>query len=66
MIVRFETIKTTIKYLGYDLFRSMNDEFESEGTRYNYASTLDKFYEYLEMIGEVDSNPVESVLPRMG
>jgi len=52
--------------LTLDLFRAMNDEFESEGTRYNYASTLDKFYEYLEMIGEVDSNPVESVLPRMG
>lgn len=52
--------------LTLNLFRSMNDEFESEGTRYNYASTLDKFYEYLEMIGEVDSNPVESVLPRMG
>jgi len=49
-----------------DLFRAMNSEFKSEGTRYNYASTLDKFYEYLEMIGEVDSNPVESVLPRMG
>ena len=49
-----------------DLFRAMNDEFESEGARYNYASTLDKFYEYLEMIGEVNSNPVESVLPRMG
>jgi hypothetical protein len=52
--------------LTVDLLGAMNDEFKSEGTRYNYASTLGKFYEYLEMFGEVDSNPVEKVLPRMG
>lgn len=52
--------------LTLDLFRQMNDEFEAEGSRYNYASTLVAFYEYLEMIGEVDSNPAEAVLPRMG
>lgn len=49
-----------------DVFRSMNEEFQSEGARYNYASTLVAFYEYLEMIGEVQSNPAEVVLPRMG
>ncbi len=52
--------------LTLDLFREMNTEFESEGARYNYASTLVAFYEYLEMIGEVKSNPAELVLPRMG
>jgi hypothetical protein len=52
--------------LTLDLFRKMNGELEAEGARYNYASTLVSFYEYLEMIGEVDSNPAEKVLPRMG
>ncbi|WP_136690063.1 hypothetical protein [Halorhabdus amylolytica] len=52
--------------LTLDLFREMNGELEAEGARYNYASTLASFYEYLEMIGEVDSNPAEKVLPRMG
>ncbi|SDJ59280.1 site-specific integrase [Natronorubrum texcoconense] len=52
--------------LTLDLFRAMNEELESEGSRYNYASTLKSFYGYLEMTGEVDSNPAEAVLPRMG
>ena len=52
--------------LTLDLFRGLNATYPSEGARYNYASTLAEFYDYLEMIGEVDSNPVEEVLPRMG
>ncbi len=52
--------------LTLDLFRGLNDKFLSEGTRYNYASTLASFYEYLELVGEVESNPAEMVLPRMG
>lgn len=52
--------------LMLSLYREMNSELKSEGARYNYASTLASFYEYLIMIGEVDSNPAEDLLPRMG
>ena len=52
--------------LTLDLMRGLNNNLESEGARYNYASTLSDFYEYLTMIGEADSNPLEMVLPRMG
>jgi len=52
--------------LMLDLFRGLNANYPSEGARYNYASTLAAFYEYLELIGEVESNPAEMVLPRMG
>lgn len=52
--------------LTLDLMKGLNATLESEGSRYNYASTLSDFYEYLVMIGEADANPLELVLPRMG
>lgn len=49
-----------------DLFRRMNSEFNSGGGRYNYASSLKKFYAYLEMFDKVEHNPAKQVLPKMG
>lgn len=48
-----------------DLFKRMNRELESEGARYNYASTLVEFLDYLELLGEIDGHPVDDVLARM-
>lgn len=48
------------------LYTAMNDRFPAQGTRNNYASTLASFYDYLDMIGEVSSNPADKLLPRMG
>lgn len=56
-----EDVQLTLK-----IFRGLNEELESEGARFNYGSALDKFYEYLEMIGKVDSNPAGVLLHRMG
>lgn len=49
-----------------NLYTAMNGEFESEGTRYNYATTLASFYDYLHLLEEVETNPAAAVLPRMG
>lgn len=54
-------VQLTIK-----IFRGLNEELESEGARYNYASSLDYFYDYLDLIGKADSNPARDLLPRMG
>lgn len=47
-----------------DIFEQMNRELESQGARYNYASTLVSFLDHLEMLEEIDGHPVDEVLAR--
>lgn len=51
-------------YALRDLFLNLEDHHETEGTAYNYASTLVSFYDWLELLDEIDSHRADEIRDR--
>lgn len=49
-----------------DLFNSLQDHHETEGSAYNYATTLVEFYDWLVDRGEIDSHRAAEMRARFG
>jgi integrase len=47
-----------------DLFKKLEDHHETQGTAYNYASTLVTFYDWLEIRDEIDSHRADEIRDR--
>jgi integrase len=47
-----------------DLFKKLEEHHETQGTAYNYASTLVTFYDWLELRDEIDSHRADEIRDR--